>query len=272
MLYALAFGSGFRANELRSLTPTSFDLAGDPPTVTVEAAYSKRRRQDVQPIRIDLAELLRPWLETKQRDKRIFGELPEATARMLRSDLAAARSDWIEASGDPTEQLRREESDFLCYRDHSGRVADFHATRHTFVSGIVAGNASVKVAQELARHSTSRLTVDRYAHTRLHDVQAALEALPAARRDEAPQAARVATGTDDASPGVQRQAQHAGRETLRIAAMGSDEVNGASKNAVDSKAMKPTTLGDVQRSDASESDKRRRRDSNPGWRICNPLP
>ena len=274
-LYRLAFGTGFRANELRSLTPASFDLASDPPTITVAAAYSKRRRHDVQPIRVDLAELLRPWLDTKQPDKRVFGKLPEATARMLRSDLAAARSAWIEASADPAEQHRREESDFLCYRDRSGRVADFHSTRHTYISGIVAGNASVKVAQELARHSTSRLTIDRYAHTRLHDVTAALEALPAERRADTSSEVRAATGTEDPTPGAQRMrsAQDAiASETLRIAATGDAEANGATKNAVDPKSMKPTTLGDVTRSDATGCDKRRRRDSNPGWRICNPLP
>ncbi len=51
MLYRVAVGTGFRVNELFSLTPRSFDLDADPPTVTVEAAYSKRRRRDVQPIR-----------------------------------------------------------------------------------------------------------------------------------------------------------------------------------------------------------------------------
>ena len=48
-LYRLALGTGFRRNELASLTPESFDLDSDPPTVTVEAAYSKHRREDVQP-------------------------------------------------------------------------------------------------------------------------------------------------------------------------------------------------------------------------------
>ena len=33
--------------------------------MTVKAAYSKRRRDDVQPIRPDLAEALRPWLASK---------------------------------------------------------------------------------------------------------------------------------------------------------------------------------------------------------------
>ena len=55
MLYQLAMGTGFRANELRTLTPEAFDLAGDQPTITVKAAYSKRRRDDVQPIQPELA-------------------------------------------------------------------------------------------------------------------------------------------------------------------------------------------------------------------------
>jgi len=58
MVYRLALGTGFRAGELRSLTPASFDLDADPATVAVDAAYSKRRHQHVQPIRSDLAELV----------------------------------------------------------------------------------------------------------------------------------------------------------------------------------------------------------------------
>mgnify|MGYP006269668017 FL=1 len=62
MLYRLAASTGFRASELRSLTPESFDLDAETPAVTVEAAHSKRRRRDVQPIRRDVASILRPWL------------------------------------------------------------------------------------------------------------------------------------------------------------------------------------------------------------------
>ena len=272
-LYQVALGTGFRANELRSLTPASFDLDNDPPTVTVEAAYSKRRRRDTQPIRADLAELLRSWLETKHRDDRVFGTMPGATARMLRSDLAASRSAWIaEVSDDPIERHTREESDFLCYRDRSGRVVDFHSTRHTYISDIVGGNVSVKVAQELARHSTSRLTIDRYAHARLHDVTAALDALPATKRHDPVPEALAATGTDDASPEAQRILQQPGREALRISANDDDDGVSASKNAVVPKVLKSTTLSDVLQPNATADEKRRRRDSNPGWRICNPLP
>ena len=58
MLYCLAVGTGFRVSELRSLTPASFRLHADPPVVELRATDSKRRRDDVQPVRHDLAELL----------------------------------------------------------------------------------------------------------------------------------------------------------------------------------------------------------------------
>ena len=188
-----------RAGELRSLKLASFDLDSDPPTVTVDAAYSKRRRQDVQPIRPDLAELLRPWLAKRSAEGLVFGNLPGGTARMLRSDLAAARKMWIsDAKNDPEEQARREQSEFLRYKNAAGAVADFHgATRHGYISAIVAGGASVKTAQELARHSTPVLTIGRYSHARLHDLTGALEALPdltPKTTDTEPQA-MAATGT-----------------------------------------------------------------------------
>lgn len=124
--------------------------------MTAGAAYSKRRRDDVQPIRPELAELLRPWLADKPVGKPVF-PMPEKTAKMMRVDL--------EAAGIP------------CY-DSAGRVVDFHSLRHTYVSCIVDSGASVKVAQELARHSTPTLTVGRYAHTRFHDLTEALANVP----------------------------------------------------------------------------------------------
>jgi len=197
MAYRLALGSGFRRKELRSLTPTSFDLDSDPPTVTAKAAYSKRRREDVQPIRSDLAELLRPWLTGFERNRRLF-PLPHNTAKMFRRDLDAARSAWIDAADSDAERERREASDFLLYRDADGQVIDFHAQRHTYISGIVAGGASVKTCQELARHSTPVLTIGRYSHARLHDLTGALETLPDQTPQETPAEPQTmaATGTD----------------------------------------------------------------------------
>jgi len=197
MLYQLAVGTGFRANELRSLTPESFDLDADPPTVTVQAGYSKRRRMDVQPIRCDLADLLRPWLAGKKAGHPVFN-MPDKPIKLIRPDLDAAHQAWLKEARSEEERSQRRQSDFLEYRDGEGRVADFHALRHTYISRLVASGANIKVAQELARHSTPTLTLGRYAHVQLVDQTRALDALPSIEPTRADDAALAATGTDDA--------------------------------------------------------------------------
>ena len=96
---------------------------------------------------------------------------------MLRADLEAAREAWISAARGQAREAR-EKSVFLRYVNAAGEVFDFHAFRHTFVSAVVNSGASVKVAQDLARHSTPALTIGRYSHARLGDLTKALELLP----------------------------------------------------------------------------------------------
>jgi integrase len=194
MLYLVAVGTGFRANELRSLTPESFDLDADPPTVTVQAGYSKRRRKDVQPIRQDLAGRLRVYLACRDQGRPVF-VVPHDAAKMLRADLSAAHECWLKESRSPEERRAREQSDFLAYRNSAGGVADFHALRHTYVSRLVRSGANIKVAQELARHSTPMLTLGRYAHMEIVDQRKALDALPAINAPRANVAALAATGS-----------------------------------------------------------------------------
>ena len=182
MLYRVAAGTGFRLAELRSLAPTSFDVDANPPTVTVERAYSKRRRRDVQPIRLDLAERIRQWLPSLKSRTLAFSGLNRYAARMLAADLQRAREAWI-AAAEGKARVEREKSDFLKYETDDG-FFDFHAHRHQYISGIVASGATVKTAQELARHSTPTLTIGRYSHARLHDLTAALDALPAEEKIE----------------------------------------------------------------------------------------
>jgi len=115
---------------------------------------------------------------------------------MLQKELAAARKKWVAEGETEAEEKRRQESDFLKYKDSDGCFVDFHATRHTYISAIVAGGASVKTCQELARHSDPRLTIGRYSHARLHDLQGALEGLPDLQPQGPEQPAQRATGTD----------------------------------------------------------------------------
>jgi integrase len=162
MLYTLAANTGFRAGELASLTPESFDLAAAPPTVTVEAAYSKRRRKDVQPLRPDVAALFCDYLARRPRRAPVWpGSWKGDAAEMLRQDLTAA--------GIP-------------YQDDAGRYFDFHAMRGQLISLLAASGVHPKVAQVLARHSTITLTMDYYTHLDVLDVTGALDKLPGVTR------------------------------------------------------------------------------------------
>ncbi len=84
----------------------------------------------------------------------------------------------------------------IAYATDSG-FADFHSLRHTFISNLAACGVHPKLAQQLARHSTITLTMDRYSHVGLLDMNTALESLPNIAAPES-QTMR-ATGTDDAS-------------------------------------------------------------------------
>ena len=252
MLYRLALGTGFRSSELRSLTPASFDLDSDLPTCTVKAAHSKRRRLDVQPIRRDLAELVQAWLSSRSPTQRLFDNLPHNLARMLRADMRAARKAWIAKADGEAETADRKKSDFLSYRNAAGEVFDFHATRHAYISSIVNGGASVKVAQELARHSTPTLTIGRYAHTRLHDLEGALATLPSLVATAAePVEALQATGTDDQRPTdgqpAQRLAQHTRRELSLCGATECEDDQGEEPSDRLPKSLKRCTLREEMR-------------------------
>ncbi len=75
MYYRVAVGTGFRASEIASLTPLRFNLVDlDNASVTVTAAYSKHKREDVQPIRRELAEKLQAFIAGKESDEADFSQ------------------------------------------------------------------------------------------------------------------------------------------------------------------------------------------------------
>jgi integrase/recombinase XerD len=173
MIYALAAGTGFRKGEIGSLTLRSFDLESDPCIVTVQAAFSKRRRKDVQVMHPKLVVRLKAWLEQKGdiEPKEILFPISHKTCGkyrkthvMMQKDIEVARKAWLNESKDEDERSQREASDFLLYQDHDGRFADFHALRHTFITSLAKADVSPKTAQMLARHSDIRLTMDVYTH------------------------------------------------------------------------------------------------------------
>ena len=159
-----------------------------------------RWRQDRQPIRHDLADVLRLRLrlDSKPHDAPVFATMPEKTALMIHADLRRARARWIRETRNPAERRERRASDFLKVADSAGRVVDFHALRVTFITMLVRSGVSVKAAQELARHSDPKLTMNTYTRLGVTDLAGALEALPSVPTGNPPEReASRATGTDD---------------------------------------------------------------------------
>ena len=186
MLYILAAWTGLRRGEIGSLTLRNFNLDGNPPTVTVEASYSKHRREDKQILHPDLVERFRKWLEYRKPEpgeilfpisERTCG-VDRRTSEMMMQDLKAARAIWIADAEDEQERKNRESSDFLKYQDTQGRFADFHSLRHTFVTNLCKADISPKTAQTLARHSDIRLTMNIYSHVDEQEQAEAIARLP----------------------------------------------------------------------------------------------
>jgi len=93
--------------------------------------------------------------------------LPEASrlADMIRKDLAAAKSAWIqEAERDEAETRRRKESDFLSSKNFSSQELDLHSLRHTCGAWLAQSGAHPKSIQTVMRHSSITLTMDTYGH------------------------------------------------------------------------------------------------------------
>ena len=223
MLYLVGGATGLRASELASLVPASFSLNVETPIVAVEAAYSKHRRRDEVPVHPHLVAELQRWLAGKKPGTSVWPgkwALHNAGSDMMKRDLEVARAAWLAEAGAPAERAEREGSDFLRYRDHSGRVADFHGLRHTFITDLVRAGVSPKDAKELARHSSITLTMDRYAHVTLRDTALAIARLVLPTDEENPSVCcnLRATGTtggvdSGAAPGAAAGGQRRGTGT-----------------------------------------------------------
>jgi excisionase family DNA binding protein len=184
-LYALACATGFRAGGLASLTPECFELAGRVPTVTLPVRADKSRRGKEQPIPADVADLMRAYLVGKPAGCPLW---PGTWAKFRVGALMLRRD--LEAAGIPYEVPGPDGPLF----------ADFHALRHSYLT--LGGRAGIdlRTLQELAGHSTSKLT-ERYTHVRLHDLAGAVERLPSILPQDRPEGVALrATGTDGSAP------------------------------------------------------------------------
>lgn len=184
-IYVLAYMTGLRRNEIASLTPESFNLAAVPPTVTVEADFSKHRRRDVIPLHPELVTMLRDWLPSYSVGKELFPKLGRRrTWLMVKKDLERVGIKYLTPEG----------------------VADFHAAgRHTHITELLRNGASLPEAKGLARHSDIKMTM-RYTHIGIDDQAKALKQLPWS----GPKAAGF---SEPRQPSSENGAQHSGSES-----------------------------------------------------------
>jgi hypothetical protein len=161
------------------MSPESFDLTSDTPTAKVQAACTKNRKEAIQPLPVDVAEILRVYLREMPAGKPVWPGTwaNDASAKMIHRDLADARLRWLASFLDAHERAVASQSDFLAYRDAEGRYADFHSLRHTFITMVGKAGVSAREHMDLARHSSYTMTA-RYSHSRPYDLAAAVQSLP----------------------------------------------------------------------------------------------
>jgi integrase len=139
-IYYIARWTGFRAAEVASLAPGSFDLDADEPAITIECTISKRRKLDRQIVPPAVIQALRDFILEKPKGEPLFpGKWYRKAAEMLRVDSVDVN-------------LKTDEG-----------VIHFHSLLHTFITNLGESGASERQIMAVGRLSCSSL-VARYCH------------------------------------------------------------------------------------------------------------
>ena len=156
LIYRLLLGTGLRSTELSLLTPNQIDF--EHCRLTIEAAKTKNKKADMLPMRSDLVQSLKDWVETHgiQSTERIFHYNRDSIRRSFYGDLKAA---GIER------------------KDPDGRSIDVHSLRKTFGTMLARAGVPLTTTQRLMRHSTPLLTAKLYIDVEGVDMMQALEKL-----------------------------------------------------------------------------------------------
>ncbi len=160
IVYLAAIGSGLRWGELKKLHRSSFNFTTTPATVTVKAKVAKNDKDATIPLSQEIGDILAEYFEANP------GEPMDPALPMPKSDRGARWMQYdLEAVGIP-------------YVDEMGRVADFHALRHSYITVLAQAGVHPRVAQALARHSDIELTMKRYTHVDLENQIEAVAKVP----------------------------------------------------------------------------------------------
>jgi integrase len=192
ILYRFAFETGMRPGQMATLTVANFKLTDNPPTVTTQAQFVKRRTKHEQVLRPELAADLQKRFTSKMPSYPAF-KLPDMhrLAEMIRDDAAVARQAWIKEAKTDQDRIERAKSDFLANVNHAGERLVFYSCRHGHGTALAdAGVPEKDIAKSM--HHASRTTTERYMHSDRSRVSKAIDQLP----DLSFKAPMLATGTD----------------------------------------------------------------------------
>jgi integrase len=141
LVYRLLLGTGLRSTELSLLTPNQIDFERN--RLTIDAAKTKNKKADVLPMREDLVQSVKDWVETHgiQPNERLFSHDKSSIRRSFYGDLRAA-------------EIER--------KDPDGRSIDVHSLRKTFGTMLARAGIPLTTVQRLMRHSTPLLTAKLY--------------------------------------------------------------------------------------------------------------
>lgn len=153
----------------RSLTPESFDLDGDTPSVAGGGRIQqKRKRADASRSGPTSPTCWAPWLKTKPGG--VVCPLPDGKAGMLlKADMETARAAWLNEAGSPAERASLQKGRLPAAHGCGAPRGGLPRLRVHYVSRVVMLGANVKEAMERARHSDPKLTLKTYALVGMHN-------------------------------------------------------------------------------------------------------
>lgn len=169
LIYRFAVMTGLRRNELKSVTVAALDLKGR--TVFVKGDDTKNSDDAIQPFTDQMSQELERYIAGKMPSVMLF-RIPTDSARMIQKDCKRAG---------------------VSVQNERGKIT-FHTLRHTCGTFLAAQGVHPKEIQRIMRHKDIGITMNRYCHTTISRVTAAVNKMP--DLSAPPTQQQKATGTD----------------------------------------------------------------------------
>ncbi len=156
VVYLTAINTGLRRGELAQLQKADVHLYQERPFILARASTTKNHKAEPLWLNQELADELKKLVRPDENGgASVFERIPRM--EQFKRDLKAA--------GIP-------------YKDEQGRVADFHALRHTLATNLADAGVHPVIAKAIMRHSDIGLTMGTYTHTSALALAEAVEKLP----------------------------------------------------------------------------------------------